>query len=184
MEVVLSDSCGNAVDAAVLSAMAALRSFRLPKVRIEDDTAYVEEYGMSAGVPLNLPSSPVAMSFALLSRNLVCDPSLAEQQVADALLSVAVNQHGHICLLHLPGGQAVEKDQLAYAVQLTQSKSKILLEALNQALREDEENRVTRILGTRASGNEKNTDKMAYQRLQVAFIRIIGHLEPINCRVS
>lgn len=76
---------------------------------------------------------------------MICDPSIEEEAVADALLTVALNQHGHLSLLHLPGGFPLPKEQISYCIQIATVKAKEVLDVLQVVLKREGENKAQAI---------------------------------------
>jgi exosome complex component RRP42 len=85
---------GNLFDASTLGAMSALLNTRLPKV--EDDKII---YGEKTNKKLPITNKPVETTFAKIGGGIILDPSLDEERVMDARLTVATDQKGDMCAL-------------------------------------------------------------------------------------
>ncbi|MEW5309501.1 MAG: hypothetical protein WDW38_001387 [Sanguina aurantia] len=97
VDVRILDHCGNLVDAACLSALAALLAFRKPQVSINGGASGCEVVihppEEKDPLPLTLHHLPVAISFALFEDGdtVVMDPSLKEEAAMEGRLTVVMN---------------------------------------------------------------------------------------------
>ncbi|MEK6852284.1 MAG: exosome complex protein Rrp42 [Nanoarchaeota archaeon] len=79
---------GNLIDASALAAVLALKNAVFPKI-VEGKVKFGEL--TSRKLPLNLEVMPLTLTFTKIGNNIIADPSLVEEEVADARLSVAVS---------------------------------------------------------------------------------------------
>lgn len=84
---------GNAIDAAVLAAVAALTDTRLPKATFDQDTEQVRCSSAPAErTPLHLQELPFASSFSIFENaHLLSDPTALEAALASSHLAVAIS---------------------------------------------------------------------------------------------
>ena len=84
---VLADH-GNLIDTASIAAVNALASTKIPKVKIteEDEAEVLEE-----SIPLKMGPVPLTITFAKLGDSIIADPSIQEERVMDARLSIAID---------------------------------------------------------------------------------------------
>ncbi|KAJ8599560.1 hypothetical protein CTAYLR_007133 [Chrysophaeum taylorii] len=106
---------GNAADAAVLAAVAALRHVRRGRVeRLEDGavrTRGLDEDPEPQGLPLlHVPLNATLAVLDLEAPVLVVDPTEAENAAALAIFCVAMTPHHRICAFQKMGGAPVEAD--------------------------------------------------------------------------
>lgn len=121
------DNCGNLFDACELGVMAALKSTKLPTVNIEGEEVEIDREN-TIDLPIN---NKVAMcTFVKIGEELILDPSLIEEEVADARLNVAVTEDGKICAMQKGGSLSLTKDEISGCVHKAISKSKELLKEL------------------------------------------------------
>ena len=121
------DNCGNLFDAAELAVMSALKSTKLPTATVVDEEVVLDEENLFE-LPVN---NDVAMcTFVKIGGEMVLDPSLSEERVADARLNVGVTRDGKICAMQKGGAEPLTKDDLFAAVNIAVSKTKELVEYL------------------------------------------------------
>lgn len=121
------DYDGNLMDAAVLGSVAALTSAKIPNAIIEDDKIVLDEENLVA-LPVN--EKPLMCTFAKINGELIVDPSLDEENVMDARISIGVRADGSICAMQKGGAMPVTKEEIISAVQRTVEKTKELREHL------------------------------------------------------
>lgn len=122
------DNCGNLFDCASLAVNAALKSCKLPKASIVDDEIVYDEEE-TFDVPLN---HNVALStFVKIGDEMVLDPSLDEERVLSARLSVGITEEGSICSMQKGGDEPISKDDLFAAVKTALNKNEEILANLN-----------------------------------------------------
>src|SRR5256886_16960513 len=76
----------------------------------------VIEKGGHHQLPLN--NHPVAVTFAKIDKTIVVDPSLEEEQVMSARLTVTIDKNGHLCAMQKGGLYGFTPDELEKAVHL------------------------------------------------------------------
>merc|ERR1719356_521571 len=158
VEISLLDDGGNALDACVLSAVAALRHYRLPEVDIggnEDNNlastnGYKETVIIHSDdrepVPLPLHHTPLTATFALFADDsgattavsALLDPFDREELACDGLLTWSFNKYGEMCCLDFPGGCELRPRQLMAAAKLGRKRCVEICEMLETALDEAE----------------------------------------------
>lgn len=119
------DNCGNLFDAAELAVMAALKSTRLPKATIENDEVFIDE---DDTLPLPINKKVAMCTFVKINEKMIIDPSLIEEEVADARLNIGVTNEGHICAMQKGGSLPLTREEIFESVNKAISKSKELFE--------------------------------------------------------
>jgi len=162
VDVSLLDDGGNALDACILAAVAALRHYRLPEVNIgggdgEGDTDEVTGTGGyqettiihsddREPTPLPLHHTPLTATFALFadesgtttSVSALLDPYDREELACDGLLTWSYNKYGEMCCLDFPGGCELRPRQLMASAKLGKRRCVEICELLETALDEAE----------------------------------------------
>jgi exosome complex RNA-binding protein Rrp42 (RNase PH superfamily) len=120
VELICLSRDGSLFDTALAAALGALARTSLPPVsltpdgRVADTASLSESCGGSAlpNAPLGrlrLRSLPAALTCALYrmgdSHRVLCDPSAEEEELAHALVTVAVDEQGRLLEVHKPGSQ-------------------------------------------------------------------------------
>ncbi|KAL1505431.1 hypothetical protein ABEB36_005001 [Hypothenemus hampei] len=98
---------GNILDCASIAALAALSHFRRPDVTSDGVEFKIHSIEERDPIPIVVYHYPVYITYAIFSGGdfLVVDPTLLEEGVAEAFLSIGLNSYDELCGLHL-GGKA------------------------------------------------------------------------------
>lgn len=115
------DYDGNLFDASSLGSIAALLDTRLPKV--EDGRIL---YGEKTRKKLPVVDKPVETTYAKIGKNIILDPSLDEELVMDARLTVATTEKGEICAMQKGGSGTFTRDEILDIVSRSIDKAKEL----------------------------------------------------------
>ena len=121
------DNCGNLFDAANLAVNAALQTCKIPKATYVNDEVVIAEETID--VPLNHRVS--LSTFVKVGDNIVVDPSLEEQSVLDARISIGSTEEGNICSMQKGGDSTLTKEEILTCVHTALGKNKELIEKLN-----------------------------------------------------
>jgi len=114
------DYDGNLMDAAVLGSVAALMNTKLPTTKIEDDELILDYDNM---IPLPINDTALMSTFAKIGGEMIIDPSLEEEEVMVARLSVGITGDGSICAMQKGGEQPLNKEEILKAVSLAKIKT-------------------------------------------------------------
>jgi exosome complex component RRP45 len=148
VDVTVLDHGGNLVDACVLSAVAALRHFRKPEVRVEGEDreglTTVLHSDEREPTPLPLHHTPLTVTFGLFADptgastlvSALIDPSHREELVMDGTTTFGFNRYGEMCCLDFPGGCELKPRQLVTCANLGKRKCVELCDVLEKALSE------------------------------------------------
>jgi exosome complex component RRP42 len=79
---------GNLIDVASIAGVSALMNTHVPKVKVSDDG---EAEVLEESSPLKMGAPPLTMTFAKIGDAIIADPSMAEERVMDARLSIAID---------------------------------------------------------------------------------------------
>lgn len=102
------DYDGNYFDPAVLAAVAALSTARLPKYKVAKGQLEKKE----ETIPLSLRTTPVSITIGLIKDKMLVDPSLAEQSSLDASLVVTFDSEGNMCAVQKNSSGYIPLDQM------------------------------------------------------------------------
>lgn len=130
VDVLILESDGNILDAAVLASRAALTVTKLPGVSVEED-AETESLELSDdpkdSQALNCESLPLAITLCQIdSTAYFVDPTRSEEACARAILSVAVNPSGIINFVHKSAAGSIEPSILSDMIGVAQSTASTL----------------------------------------------------------
>jgi len=118
---------GNLIDAAVLGSVAALANTKIPNATVEDDKIVLDKENP---VALPVKEKPLMCTFAKIDDELIIDPSLEEENVMDARISIGMKEDGTICAMQKGGEMPLTKEEIMSAVNKTTEKTKELREHL------------------------------------------------------
>jgi exosome complex component RRP42 len=121
------DYDGNLMDAAVLGAVAALLDTKIPKATVVDDEIVIDRETME---PLPIRDKALMCTFAKIGEQMVLDPSLDEEEILSARISIGMTASGNICALQKGGETPLTKEEIMNAVKVTEEKTKELMEYL------------------------------------------------------
>jgi exosome complex component RRP42 len=124
------DFDGNLFDTATLAVMSALMNTKLPITKIVDDEVVIDD---EATIDLPLRDSEVMCTFVKIGENMVLDPSLSEEAILDARLSVGITESGSICAMQKGGDKPLTKEDILEAIETAYSKLPDLLEKVKNA---------------------------------------------------
>jgi len=113
---------GNLIDASALAALAALLNTKMRKYAVKDD-----EVKMKSGyTQLPVANHPIAVTLAKINGKLVVDPSLEEEQIMDARLTITTGKDGKVCAVQKGGYGYFTKEQILEAATIAKEKAKEL----------------------------------------------------------
>ncbi len=119
VDVYVLDHDGNLIDAAAMAALTALINAKVPKMEMKGDEVIVK----SSHHPLPLNNYPVAVTFAKVNGTILVDPSLEEEQVMNARLTVTIDKNGRICAMQKGGQYGFTVEELKRAVGVAVQKA-------------------------------------------------------------
>lgn len=118
---------GNLIDASALAAMAALLNTKMGKYEVEDG-----EVKTKPGYePLPMKKHPITVTCAKIGDKLIVDPSLEEEQVMDARISIAFDDEDNICAVQKGGAGYFEPKELVEAARIAKEKATEMRKKLN-----------------------------------------------------
>lgn len=121
------DNCGNLFDAAELAVMAALQTTKLPTATVVDEEVVIDKENT---IPLPINKKVAMNTFVKIGDKMVLDPSLTEEEVADARINIGVTEEGRICAMQKGGSKPLTKEEILECVNIASEKSKELIEYL------------------------------------------------------
>jgi len=110
---------GNLIDASALAALAALVNAKMPKYEIDEGEIKVKP----GYIPLPIRNHPIAVTFAKINGKLAIDPSLEEEQVMDARLTITIEKDGKICSIQKGETGHFSMEQVLQAAKIAREKA-------------------------------------------------------------
>lgn len=120
------NDAGNLFDAGALSALAALKASKFPKLD-EDKVDYNEK--TENAVPI-ADSEPLSVTVVKIGPHFIVDPTTEEQKVIDARLTVATTKDGQLCAMQKGGDDPLSVEDIDKMVEIAQDKCNELRKAL------------------------------------------------------
>ena len=97
VDIYVLNHAGNLMDAAGIAAIAALLTTKIPKVKVNYET---EEITVTdTWLPLPVQNRPIPITFAKIGDVIVVDPSLEEERVQDARITLTIEEQNRICAI-------------------------------------------------------------------------------------
>ena len=118
---------GNLIDASAIAAVAALKNTKMPNYEIKDGELKIK----TGYTPLPLKSVPITVTVVKVNDKLVIDPWTEEEQIADARISMAVNEDGNICAIQKGGNGYFTPQQIIEASKIARDKATELRKKLD-----------------------------------------------------
>lgn len=110
---------GNLIDACALTAVSALINTKMPNYEIKNGEVELK----NGYTQLPMKSRPITVTIGKINDKLIVDPSLEEEQVMDARLTMALNEEGNICAIQKGLSGYFTPQQLIEASKLAREKA-------------------------------------------------------------
>ncbi|MHA2297526.1 MAG: exosome complex protein Rrp42 [Candidatus Hodarchaeales archaeon] len=117
---------GNFFDAGSIATMAALKSARMPVVKVEADGTIKKT---DETTPLPLKRLATSQTFVKVDEYIFADPSLEEERIADTRFTCAFTEEGRLCAVQKGLNGTLKQDQVMEMVKLGKEKC---LEHINE----------------------------------------------------
>lgn len=114
---------GNLADAMGLAALAALKDSKYPKYDPKEDKI---DYKEKTNKKVILRQLPIPVTVLKVEDKFIVDPSLEEEKVMDARLTVTSVEDGRICALQKGGEKPLSEDDINKMVEIAIKKAKEL----------------------------------------------------------
>ena len=119
------NSAGNLLDASALAAMAALRDAKFPSY---DGKAV--DYRKLTSQKLPLLRTPISVTVVKIGDYFLVDPTIEEEKVIDARLTVAVTEDNKICAMQKGGDVPITIEDVGAMIDLARAKAAELMKKL------------------------------------------------------
>jgi len=129
-DVYILDYDGNLFDASSIATLSALLKAQIPEYEVRDGEIYLKE----SKVPLPMRSRPVSVTMAKIGGKLVVDPSIDEEQVMDARVTMAIDENGNLCAIQKGGIGTLTRADVISAKQIALEKSEEIRKKIAEAV--------------------------------------------------
>lgn len=131
-DIYLIDHGGNAIDASMISSMLALASTKMPSL-LHTETGYrINRSSRSANLPISTIVTTVTM--AIIGDIILVDPTIEEEALADAIITLAIDEKERICGAQKRGEKGIPRAILDKAIDIAIEKSKYLISTIKNVL--------------------------------------------------
>lgn len=113
---------GNLIDAAGLAATAALQGAKMPEYDKKTDTLDYDKRTK----PLPVKFKPLPVTVVKIGETLMLDPTLEEEEVADAKLTVSTKDNGNICAFQKGGTGSLTFEDIEKIIDMASKKTQEL----------------------------------------------------------
>jgi len=127
------DDNGNLIDTALIGAVAALLTTRVPEI---DFSSGKPQLKREEGKPLPIRDIPISCTFAKIGEQMVLDPNKQEECLMSARLTIAVNSANEICTIQKMKGGGFTIDDIIRAKDITIQKAKDLRREIQKQVAE------------------------------------------------
>jgi exosome complex component RRP42 len=118
---------GNLIDASALAAVSALLNTKMSNYEIKDGEVQVK----SGYEQLPIKKRPITVTIAKIGDKLIVDPTLEEEEVMDARISMAIDDDENICAIQKGGSGYFLPNEIMEATKIVQTKVKEIRKTLN-----------------------------------------------------
>ncbi|CAH1159455.1 unnamed protein product [Phaedon cochleariae] len=134
---------GNILDCASIAALAALAHFRRPDVTSDGEEFIIHSYKQRDPIGMVIHHYPVCITYSVFSGGayILADPTLLEEGVADAFLSIGVNAYKELCGLHLGGKADLSPDLIIKTGNKAATRAAIVVQQIKDAIEKDNQKR-------------------------------------------
>ncbi|CAG9856221.1 unnamed protein product [Phyllotreta striolata] len=135
---------GNILDCASIAALSALAHFKRPDVTSDGEEFVIHSIEQRDPIPLVLHHYPVCVTYAVFNGGefILADPSLVEEEVSDAFLSVGLNAYKELCGLHLGGKAELSTDLILSTTTKAANRAVLVVREIKEAIEKDAEKRL------------------------------------------
>jgi len=136
-DIYLVDHGGNVVDASMLASVLALAMTKMPSL-IVTEHGYKIDRGTRER-PLPISTLVTTVTVAVVDDIILVDPSLEEEVIADALITIAVNEKGEVCGAQKRGEKGISRNTLERVIDIACDKGKWLISFMKNILNNPQE---------------------------------------------
>jgi exosome complex component RRP42 len=122
---------GNLMDASALAAVAAILTAEIPKVMLNEKGEVTINKSEKQRLPIK--SVPITVTIAKIGDKLVVDPSLDEEEVADAFLT-ATFVDDKVCTIQKRGEKGLTAEETMRALQIARQKAHELFKIVKEVV--------------------------------------------------
>ncbi|XP_062309451.1 exosome complex component RRP43 [Osmerus eperlanus] len=128
------DYDGNLLDVCLIALLAALRNTRLPEVTVGKETS-TPKVNLEKRRGLRVNRCPLGATFAVFDNSVVIvDPTVEEESLSTATLTVVTDQDERLYAVHKPGGTSMSGEKLQDCINRTSTRHRELSKLIDRVL--------------------------------------------------
>lgn len=131
VDIYVLDHDGNLFDSSALASILALMNAKMREYVVKDDGGLEFK---SNYVKLPLQNYPIEVTMAKIDDKIVVDPSLEEEGVADAQITIAIGKNDEICAIQKSKPGAFSVDEVLEAINISVKKAKDIREKVLEGM--------------------------------------------------
>ena len=108
------NEAGNLFDVAALASLAAVKNAKFPKLEENEIINYKEKTDKS----LPLTKLPVSVTVCKIGNHFIVDPTLEEEKVIDARLTIATDEKNNICAMQKGGDITLTEEEISQMIDI------------------------------------------------------------------
>ncbi|XP_022910314.2 exosome complex component RRP45 [Onthophagus taurus] len=130
---------GNILDAASVAALSALTHFRRPDVTCEGEEFIVHNFAQRDPIPTVIHHYPICISYGVFNNGeiILADPTLLEENVSQAQLSLSLNAYKELCGVHLGGNAPIGIESIMKTTNSASKRAKEIIDYIKKSIEED-----------------------------------------------
>lgn len=136
-DIYLVDHGGNIIDASMLASMLSLASTKLPEI-LRTELGYRIDRSTRA-TPLPISNLVATVTMAIIGEVILVDPTLEEETIADALITIAVDENERLCGIQKRGEKGISRNILDKTIDIAIEKGKWLISFMRKVLNNPQE---------------------------------------------
>lgn len=130
-DIYVIDSDGNLFDASSIATLAALKSLKIPEIKVSGEEIEVVK-GSKQSIPLK--GKIAAVTIAKIGEYLLVDPDNSEERIMDARITVSFNEKEEICAIQKGGESSFKYDEIEAAINLAAKSAKTIFKEISKVM--------------------------------------------------
>ncbi|MBS7655032.1 exosome complex protein Rrp42 [Candidatus Bathyarchaeota archaeon] len=137
VDIYVLDYDGNLIDASALAALTALLTAKIKAYEVKNgELTYKDEL-----TSLPVQNYPIPVTFVKINDTLIVDPSIEEERIMDARLTLTIDKDGKLCAIQKGGLKELTLNEIEKAVNIAIEKSSENRNKILEALKWEEQKR-------------------------------------------
>ncbi|MBS7658031.1 MAG: exosome complex protein Rrp42 [Candidatus Bathyarchaeia archaeon] len=119
VDIYVLDYDGNLIDASAIAALTALLTAKIRNYEVKNgELIYKDDF-----IPLPIQNYPIPVTFAKINNTLLVDPSIEEERIMDARLTLTIDKNNQLCAIQKGGLKELTLNEIDKAINIAIEKS-------------------------------------------------------------